>query len=365
MGSGREPGAATPAARQNRPAIVAALPGAIGSIATLLWRQTGALAARARPYARRPSGVEHGVLLLSPTSGDGDADASQVAAEAEKLGITNVMLDTDGDVEQAARDAIEAGADAIGVAGGDAQLGCAAGVAVEHGVPLFCVPTGARNRFALDLGLDLEQPLSALDAIGDGEQILVDLGVANGRPFLNGVGVGLVVRAVHSARERDGHVANLDDLVRQAASSGGAQPRLRYETPDGIHREQAALMLVSNNRHRFASSAGSGRRMRLDTGRLGVAALPDVAAEVTGSTPLNDAGAFQEWDGFTYRIESDEHIPAIVDGASFIFGSPLELKLRRKALSMLVPVGVRPGFMPSRASGDFRVLDLAETAGIR
>jgi hypothetical protein len=47
---------------------------------------------------------------------------------------------------------------------------------VEQGVPFFCVPVGTRNHFALDLGLDRDDPLAALDAFRNGEEILIDYG---------------------------------------------------------------------------------------------------------------------------------------------------------------------------------------------
>jgi len=58
-------------------------------------------------------------------------------------------------------------------------------------VPFFCAPVGTRNHFALDLGLDRDNPLTALDAIRNGEEILVDFGLAGDRPFLNNVSFGI------------------------------------------------------------------------------------------------------------------------------------------------------------------------------
>ncbi len=54
------------------------------------------------------------------------------------------------------------GADCLGVAGGDGSQAVVAAVAVEHGLPFVCVSAGTRNHFALDLGLDRDDPRQSM-----------------------------------------------------------------------------------------------------------------------------------------------------------------------------------------------------------
>ena len=56
------------------------------------------------------------------------------------------------------------GADAVGVAGGDGTQAIVAAIASEQGLPYVCVPAGTRNHFALDLGVDRDDVVGALDA---------------------------------------------------------------------------------------------------------------------------------------------------------------------------------------------------------
>ena len=70
------------------------------------------------------------------------------------------MLDHGLDLEQLARDAIARGADCLGMAGGDGSQALVASIAVEHDLPFVCVTAGTRNHFALDLGLDRDDPAS-------------------------------------------------------------------------------------------------------------------------------------------------------------------------------------------------------------
>ena len=53
------------------------------------------------------------------------------------------------------------GADLLGVAGGDGTQALVAGIAAEHDIPFLVVSAGTRNHFALDLGLDREDPATA------------------------------------------------------------------------------------------------------------------------------------------------------------------------------------------------------------
>ena len=54
------------------------------------------------------------------------------------------------------------------MAGGDGSQALVAGVASEHDVPFVCIPAGTRNHFALDLGIDRDDVVGALDAFTDG-----------------------------------------------------------------------------------------------------------------------------------------------------------------------------------------------------
>ena len=54
--------------------------------------------------------------------------------------------------------------------------------AIERGLPFFfVVPVGTQNHFARDLGLDPDDPVSALDAL-QGSERPVDVGRAGDRP---------------------------------------------------------------------------------------------------------------------------------------------------------------------------------------
>src|SRR4029450_13195285 len=72
----------------------------------------------------------------------------------------------------------------------------------EPGPPSACIPAGTRNHFALDLGVDRDDVVGALDAFVDGGQRWVDLGEVNGRTFVNNVSLGLYGESVQRAGDR-------------------------------------------------------------------------------------------------------------------------------------------------------------------
>src|SRR5687768_16340665 len=75
-----------------------------------------------------------------------------------------------------------------GVSGGDGTATAAAAFAVEHDRPLLLLPGGTLNHLARDLRLEsVEQ---AIAAFGRGEAVEVDVGVIDGRPFLNTASFG-------------------------------------------------------------------------------------------------------------------------------------------------------------------------------
>ena len=108
------------------------------------------------------------------------AERFALAQEAGRRGIEAVELRRGDDLEALVRAAVARGADGLAMAGGDGSQAVVAAVAAELGLPYACIPAGTRNHFALDLGVDRDDVVGALDAFVDGVE-RVDLGEVNGR----------------------------------------------------------------------------------------------------------------------------------------------------------------------------------------
>src|SRR5256884_3377934 len=152
-----------------------------------------------------------GFLLINPRSGKGRPTVDELAAAASERGI-DVHVLRDGD-DPAALMRTRAGADALGIAGGDGSLAPAAQVAIERELPFVCVPFGTRNHFARDLGLDRADPLAALAGFS-AEERRIDVGRVGERLFLNNVPLGAYASLVH---RREAHRRPRDPLAGNRA----------------------------------------------------------------------------------------------------------------------------------------------------
>src|SRR6516164_9157932 len=183
----------------------------------------------ARPPARRP------FLIMNPKSGGGKVGKFDLKRKAEALGAEVFLFGAGGPVDVAgvARRAVAGGADLLGVAGGDGTQALVAGVAAEHGLPFVVISAGTRNHFALDLGLDREDPAACLGALSDGVELRVDLGVINGQTFVNNASFGAYAEVVETPAYRGDKMGTtlnlLPDLLqgqrgaRLAAQSDGTR----------------------------------------------------------------------------------------------------------------------------------------------
>ena len=159
--------------------------------------------------AGEPGTSGRAVLLMNPKSGGGKVERFHLVEEATRRGIEPVVLRPGDDLGALAREAA-ARADVIGMAGGDGSQALVASVAMAHSIPFVCIPAGTRNHLALDLGLDREDVVGALDAFASGVERLVDLGFVNGRVFVNNVSLGVYAQIVQSSAYRDAKVETVE-----------------------------------------------------------------------------------------------------------------------------------------------------------
>src|SRR6201989_998671 len=218
----------------------------------------------AEPPARRP------YLIMNPKSGDGKVEKFDLKSKAEERGAEVFLIDgaEPVDVAKVAREAVAQGADLLGVAGGDGTQALVAGIAAEHGIPFVVISAGTRNHFALDLGLNRENPSACLGALSDGVELRVDLGRINGQVFVNNASFGAYAEVVETPAYRDDKLNTTLNLLPDLLQ-GQRGVRLSARADDTEFRSPQAL-LVANNPYGTGDIAGLSRRARLDAGVLGV-----------------------------------------------------------------------------------------------
>ena len=200
---------------------------------TLLAVLAARVAFRARVTLPDAEPPDRPVLFYNPLSGGGKAERFALAEEARARGIEPIELTRGSDLEGLVRDAVSDGADGLAMAGGDGSQAVVAAIAAELGLPYACIPAGTRNHFALDLGVDRDDVVGALDAFVDGGERRVDLADVNGRVFVNNVSLGLYAEAVQKPGYREAKLKTLLDTAPEAVGTDGHGIDLRWTGPGG------------------------------------------------------------------------------------------------------------------------------------
>lgn len=208
------------------------------------------------------------------------------------------------------------------MAGGDGSLAPIAQVALERDVPFVCVPFGTRNHFARDLGLDRDDPITALDAFRGSER-RIDVGRIRDSLFLNNASLGVYAALVH---RRERHRRRRDAFARLRALLLTLTNRDSLGLTIDGEPVEAQVALVSNNDYRLELFS-LGERERLDEGRLHLY--------------LARGWRVSEWEEracTSLTIDAARHrIKAAVDGEPAAFETPLEFRIEPQALRVLVP----------------------------
>ena len=297
----------------------------------------------------------HPALFYNPKSGGGKAERFHLADEARRRGIEPIELQRGDDLEELVRGAVDRGADGLAAAGGDGTQAIVASIAAELDLPFACIPAGTRNHFALDLGVDRDDVVGALDAFVDGGERRVDLAEVNGRVFVNNVSLGLYAEAVQQPGYREAKLSTLLGTVPDFLGPDAQQPKLGWTGPGG--RQSGVAILVSNNRYRLGSAVASGTRPRLDRGRLGIAVMSPTTANEDGGTSVHLG--MHQWTDSRFRIDSEEPVPAGIDGEAAVLDPPLRFRTRPGALRVRI-APAHPGASPSALVPD-SALETLET----
>jgi diacylglycerol kinase family enzyme len=296
------------------------------------------------------------VLLMNPRSGGGKVERFRLVEEASRRGIEPIVLQPGDDLVQLAERAVAGGADVLGMAGGDGSQALVAGVAARHALGYVCVPAGTRNHLAMDLGLDRNDVVGALDAFGPAVERRIDLGLVGERTFVNNATAGVYAKIVQSPAYRGRKVATALELLPTMLGPDATPFDLRFTGPDGTEHASAHLILVSNDRYELGSGEGFGSRRRIDAGNLGiVAATFRSSGELARLIESGAAGrnwrppGWVEWADRSFLLESDQPVEIGIDGEALVLDPPIRFRTVPGALRVRIPLGA-PGYSPAAAA---------------
>jgi diacylglycerol kinase (ATP) len=188
-------------------------------------------------------------LILNPGAGSaGDDTASSLRRGAEKQGLEYKIFSGD-DPAEAAKKAIEDGHRTLVASGGDGTVGAVAAAILSSDTPdlrLGIVPLGTGNFIAAALGIptDLDEAFATL---AQPKEKPLDVGFANGKPFLIGAGLGVAEEFIRRTDDDQksllGRLAYVFGLLR---TDRGRRFRLEL-THDGQTMSRVATSVVVGN----------------------------------------------------------------------------------------------------------------------
>jgi len=298
------------------------------------------------------------VLIINPGSGSGKAGKIDLVGAAAKLGIETIVREKGQKIKKLANGAVDAGCDHLMIAGGDGSLARVANVAIKRGVAFSCVPTGTRNHFAMDLGLDRSHPAKALAAAFEGVPVSVDVGRINGRIFLNNVSFGVYADAIANPNYRDDRTLSLLEASKDTIESTSSTFSIRDDA--GVVYDDIGMLLASNNPYHFIGAPDFAGRARLDTGRLGAA----MVARVPDDMPSHRRAEIRQRSISTLVVDSErKKIRVGIDGSLHKVKAPVTIGIDRRALTVVLPLDVVKQQLASQVDPTDEALSFLSGAG--
>ncbi len=257
------------------------------------------------------------------------------------------------------RAAADGGVQRIIVGGGDGTLSAAAGELAGRDVRMGVLPLGTGNDFARSLGIPTDLA-SACRVIANGAERCVDVGLSNGRAFLNAASIGLSTaitrRLSPNLKRRFGRGAFAVSAATEAVSHRPFRAELEI---DGVaHSFDAHQVVVANGRYhgggRLVAPNASPDDRRLDVYVIQSrqTAFPDEAEPARGRVQdlwtlfrvgvLLVRGRHLEHPAVTHfratRVRLDAEPAQELDVDGELRGeTPIEFGVRPASLRVLVP----------------------------
>jgi YegS/Rv2252/BmrU family lipid kinase len=282
------------------------------------------------------------LLLVNPHSRRG-AESSEIVhgtlseAGLDVLHVTDVTNLSDA-IRRHALDI-----NLVVVGGGDGSLNAALPALLETSLPLGVIPLGTANDFARTLGIPLN-PTKAAEVIAEGRIKQVDVGEANGHPFLNvasvGLGVDLAQALTRDSKRRWGvagyAIAGLRVLRRLQPFYAEIEHGGRVEVSRTVH------LAIGNGRH-YGGGMVVDERARLDDGRLHAFSLEvDHWWQLLRLLPALRSGNHAKWSevrtlaGEEVTIRTRRPRSVNTDG-EITTRTPVTIRVRPGALRVFVP----------------------------
>lgn len=242
-----------------------------------------------------------------------------------------------------AKDAAAAGSDIVLAAGGDGTVNEVARGLIGSETSLGILPTGSGNGLGRTLGIPLD-PLRALRALATAQVRSIDIGLVNGRPFLNVAGAGfdaLVGAAFQRKGGRRGLFGYLELGFRESLSYRAETVCLEAA---GERFDGKAFIVAFLNGRQYGAGAVVAPTACLDDGLLDVVVFEETSfLEQLAQVPRLFLGGIQHFRAYRHFaapsavLTCERPLRHHRDGEPEEAERHLEVRLSPKALKVLVP----------------------------
>jgi diacylglycerol kinase family enzyme len=292
-----------------------------------------------------PTSTRGSKLKAFLNAASGTADAAREALTEAGFEIEAVQPP---EMEQRLKQAIEAGAKRIVVAGGDGTIATAASLVARKDIELAILPAGTLNHFAKDNDIPTDLGEAARVAAG-GHVGTADIGYLNDAVFLNTSSIGAYVTFVRVRERFEKHlgykIASLVALFRTWAGLRSFTVTLEVEGAKKTYQSSMVFIgagerelkmpilgnRVENGRRGLHVMIVGGRKRA----RLFAVALAAVAKGTKGADQLPE---FDEFLVDSCRIDlTRPHSLIGLDGEVKQLRTPLDYRIERDALRLVVP----------------------------
>jgi YegS/Rv2252/BmrU family lipid kinase len=284
----------------------------------------------------------------SGTASTDDAVIQQIkdALDQAQLEAQLHVVRETGDLGRFIKDIAANGSALVAAAGGDGTVSAVAAALAQTDKQLGVIPLGTLNNFSKDLGIP-QEAAGAIDVLVHGEPTAVDVGMINGRHFINNSSIGLYPRIVRHREQqqrlgRGKWLAAAWAAIKVLRLSHFLTVSIRVE--DKEYFRKTPFVFVGNNDYEM-DLYNIGRRPRLDEGKLCVYFLRRGGRwGVIVMLLKTFLGRVKQWDVFEELqteavtiISKKKSLSVALDGEVTVLQTPLEYKIIPKGLHVMVP----------------------------
>ena len=231
---------------------------------------------------------------------------------------------------------------AVVAIGGDGTINEIARSLVNTRTALGIIPCGSGNGLARHLQIPID-PRRAIDIINEGKNEIIDYGLINNIPFFCTCGVGFdaFVSLKFSQAGKRGPLTYLEKTLIESLKY---RPETYELEMDGIASRYKAFLIACGNASQYGNNAYITPQATLDDGLLDVSILepftlldvPALAFQLFNQT-IDQNSCIKTFRCKSLRIHRTTPGVAHYDGDPIILGSTIEVKIKQKALKVIVP----------------------------